>query len=176
MRKIFGHKSSLAKLGRPYSACGLSLCLPWVFNSTAMFCFLWMLEWNIFRVEPSKARYTLKMNAFSITSLCGTNRWLWEAARADFKFSVKSKQRTGEAPQGGGLRGRCLHNSLRIERWRKTRSWQSQWFIISHSHKMTLVILGSLDLKRAVMGHWAKNEVQIYFCNHHQPSPSLGNN
>lgn len=80
-------------------------------------------------------------------------------------------QRTGEAPQGGGLWGRCLHSSRRRERWRKTPSWQSRWFIIPHSHKTTLVILGSLDLKRAVVGHWAKNEVQIYFRNH--PSQSL---
>lgn len=85
--------------------------------------------------------------------------------------SVKTKQRTGEVPPGGGLWGRCLHSSRRRERWRKTPSWQSRWFIIPHSHKTTLVILGSLDLKRAVVGHWAKNEVQIYFRNH--PSQSL---
>lgn len=29
------------------------------------------------------------MNAFSVTWLCGTNRWPWEAARPDFKLLSK---------------------------------------------------------------------------------------
>lgn len=29
------------------------------------------------------------MNAFSITSLCGTNRWPWDTARAGFKLQSK---------------------------------------------------------------------------------------
>jgi hypothetical protein len=39
--------------------------------------------------QPSETRYALKMNAFSITSLCGTNRWPWEAARPDFRLQSK---------------------------------------------------------------------------------------
>lgn len=47
-----------------------------------------------------KTRLTLKMNAFSITSLCGTNRWSQEEARADFRLQSKPNKEQVRLLQG----------------------------------------------------------------------------
>ena len=71
------------------------------------------LSWKE-RVNPSETIYALKMNVFSITSLSGTNRWPWDATRANWKLqSVESKQRTGGASLTGVVPGAAACTALR---------------------------------------------------------------
>lgn len=97
VRKTSGPASSLAELYRPCKACSLILCSPQVSIPQQCSVFCGYVEWNVLRAEPSKTRRTLKMNASSIAALCGTNRWPWEAARADFRLQSKPKNRWGSS-------------------------------------------------------------------------------